>query len=201
MVGAPKMVAVAVCLLVPGRFFGRKFFALRARSLEAALLAVCCGGLDSRLVAALSLPALATCAGGGGCANESAVQEPEPKRKRTYARNHEGEVCGKGLNQPLEAPTSSGNTRREKAACHVSAARPLSREQGTSIGTFSLIPEKNVTAVLDAAKTFTRKSSVAILPPRAHWREAVQTLSLPGRVRGVLQLDATFVHTQRRKAV
>lgn len=58
MAGVPKMAAAAVCLLVTARFFGRKFFALRARSLGPALLAVCCGGLDSRLVAALSLPAL-----------------------------------------------------------------------------------------------------------------------------------------------
>ncbi|KAL3187837.1 hypothetical protein MRX96_000460 [Rhipicephalus microplus] len=58
MAGVPKMEAVAVCLLVTGRFFGRNFFALRARSLGPALLSVCCGGLDSRLVTALSLPAL-----------------------------------------------------------------------------------------------------------------------------------------------
>ncbi|KAL3213377.1 hypothetical protein MRX96_035437 [Rhipicephalus microplus] len=58
MAGAPKMAVAAVCLLVTGRFFGRKFFALRARSLGPALLAICCGGLDSRLVVALSLPSL-----------------------------------------------------------------------------------------------------------------------------------------------
>ncbi|KAL3260255.1 hypothetical protein MRX96_046312 [Rhipicephalus microplus] len=58
MAGVPKMAAAAVCFLATWRFFGMKFFTLRARSLEPALLAVCFGDLDSRLVAALSFSAL-----------------------------------------------------------------------------------------------------------------------------------------------